>query len=419
MKLPKLLMTLALLALLAVLLWTIIDIPQTASAQGISAQETVGTTFTYQGRLLDNGQPVDDTCDFAFTLYDAASGGNIVGNASTAADVNDGYFSALVDFGSGVFEGQARWMAVQVRCPTGSGSHTSLGGRIPLTPAPYAQSLRPGAVISGSEISTFSVKNSFQAALFPAAAIAGYATGNSGKNRGVSGLSDSDTGVGVYGEATSLSSEIGKTSYGGKFIAKGEEDIAVYGEHDPAGTTSSGYGVYGKSSSAYGYGIYSDGNAHVQGKLTWEPASSYISIPAAAFIPQLDIDDPPNWEGYPSYLNFGERLIIFPFTGAPVYNYVAPVQLPHGAIVRLMTTHFHDSNLGDDVKVSLYRKGRQQMAYTESSGQPGTDHEYDDTISYDTVDNLNYTYYLSATLTSTYNLELHNVVIGYEIAQPY
>ena len=49
----------------------------------ISIQATVSTTFVYQGQLSDAGGPVNNTCDFTFKLFDAASGGSQIG-----ADVN-------------------------------------------------------------------------------------------------------------------------------------------------------------------------------------------------------------------------------------------------------------------------------------------------------------------------------------------
>jgi hypothetical protein len=42
----------------------------------VSVQAAVGTTFTYQGRLQKDGNPVNSTCDFQFALFDAASGGS-------------------------------------------------------------------------------------------------------------------------------------------------------------------------------------------------------------------------------------------------------------------------------------------------------------------------------------------------------
>jgi hypothetical protein len=48
-----------------------------------------------------------------------------------------------LDFGSGVFNGEARWLEISVQCPTGSGDYTTLTPRQALTPAPYALAL-PG-----------------------------------------------------------------------------------------------------------------------------------------------------------------------------------------------------------------------------------------------------------------------------------
>ena len=110
----------------------------------VSIQAAVGTAFTYQGRLKRNDEPVNDTCEMAFRLYDQeAAGGSQVGNAITATvPITNGLFTASLDFGGNVFTGDARWLGVVVRC-TGDTGFTALSPRQPLTPAPYALAL-PG-----------------------------------------------------------------------------------------------------------------------------------------------------------------------------------------------------------------------------------------------------------------------------------
>ena len=99
----------------------------------------VGTAFTYQGQLRQDGQVVNGACDFEYRLWDAASDGAQVGSMLPVNNlsVSGGLFSASLDFGAGAFNGQARWLEVGTRCPAGSGSFTGLG-RQPLAPAPYA-----------------------------------------------------------------------------------------------------------------------------------------------------------------------------------------------------------------------------------------------------------------------------------------
>ena len=46
----------------------------------------LGTAFTYQGRLTDGGNPAEGAYDFQFRLYDAPSGGNLLGTV-TPGDV--------------------------------------------------------------------------------------------------------------------------------------------------------------------------------------------------------------------------------------------------------------------------------------------------------------------------------------------
>ncbi len=109
----------------------------------------VDASFTYQGSLLENGAPVNGICDFGFVLWDAANNGNQLGsNTRGGVAVEDGLFTVSLDFGAAAFEGEARWLEIEVDC--GSGAF-SLSPRQPLRAAPYALSLRPGAAISADQ----------------------------------------------------------------------------------------------------------------------------------------------------------------------------------------------------------------------------------------------------------------------------
>ena len=121
------------------------------SASPDAMAAAVGISFTYQGSLLDNGDPVnDDTCDFNFSLWDAVTSGHQVGTTDTHTnvDVVDGLFTVSLNFVATAFQGDARWLQIRVAC--GSAHPETLSPRQPLTAAPYALGLRPGAVISGA-----------------------------------------------------------------------------------------------------------------------------------------------------------------------------------------------------------------------------------------------------------------------------
>jgi hypothetical protein len=113
---------------------------------GISSLAPLGTAFTYQGQLKQGGNPVNDTCDFQFSLWNAAAVGTQIGTTQTKTNVGvtNGLFTIPdLDFDSGAFTGDARWLAIAVRCLAGGWSYTTLGSRQTLTPAPYALAL-PG-----------------------------------------------------------------------------------------------------------------------------------------------------------------------------------------------------------------------------------------------------------------------------------
>jgi hypothetical protein len=99
-----------------------------------------GTGFTYQGQLAKEGRAADDVCDFRFGLWDAGTDGNEVAAPVDALNVavSEGVFSAVLDFGADAFDGTARWLEIEVRCPAGSGAFTLLTPRQALTATPYS-----------------------------------------------------------------------------------------------------------------------------------------------------------------------------------------------------------------------------------------------------------------------------------------
>jgi len=98
------------------------------------------TSFSYQGRLIDNGQPANGAYDLRFVMYDAQVGGTQIGFSLFREDVtiSEGLFSVELDFGSSVFTGAARYLEVAVRPGDSTDAHTILSPRRPVTPTPYA-----------------------------------------------------------------------------------------------------------------------------------------------------------------------------------------------------------------------------------------------------------------------------------------
>ncbi len=230
----------------------------TGPQSGGEPQAAVGSAFTYQGELKKDNSPVNDACTMAFSLYDDDNAGNCVGGPiTTTVNVAEGLFTVALDFGSGPFTGEARWLEIAVRCTPDPGFNT-LTPRQALTAVPYALSLQPGATVIGavSDGAALSAYNIDTAAGLYAygllgrvsstkgTAVFGHANAFSGETYGVYGRADSPTGTGVAGHATATSG----TTYG------------VYGRAD----SSAGYGVYGYNAS--GVAVYGVGQNAVLGE---------------------------------------------------------------------------------------------------------------------------------------------------------
>lgn len=368
---------------------------QAREDEAISLGISLGTAFTYQGRLTDSGgNPSAGPCDFQFSLWDAAAGGVQAGSTLTKTSITltNGYFSVSLDFGATAFQGDARYLQIAVRCPAGSGSYTTLGGRVELTAAPYALSLRPGASVQGTgtvlTLSTTATSGTGFNVVAPGATA-------------IYGQSGGATGAGVYGVSTSSAS----TANGVAGVNTGN-GVGVFGQ------TAAGRGVYGKAINLVeGYGVYSEGNAHVEGNLSWKAMTSYVSVSAAAFRP---VD-----ESY-AYTNWGNTLD--PKNLASRYYY-APVQLPHWAKVTRIRFYWSDLSADFNGRCYLYRNnfaaGGDTLGTVDTSGTGGPNWSETTTITNATVDNAQYAYYLGWDLRGGGDVEGYGVVIEYTVTGPY
>jgi hypothetical protein len=205
--------------------------------------------FTYQGSLKDGQSPANGQYDLVFTLYDALSGGNQISTPITITNqtVTNGLFTVTLDYGAGAFQGDGRWLQIAVR-QSGGGSPTTLSPRQALTASPYALSLAPGAIISGTVGSqVLTVNNTGTGNGLSATTVGGTQTA------GVYGRSTSSNGTGVIGEA-----DTGTSANGVEGISN--SGIGVYG------TSTNGVGLQASSANSYAIvGSSSNGYAAIYG----------------------------------------------------------------------------------------------------------------------------------------------------------
>lgn len=108
------------------------------------------SSISYQGLLAENDTPVTGMRDFRFRLYDAAVGGNVVGEVELmSVDVAEGLFSVELNFGVAPWApNEQRWVEIESGPADGMQTYEIIG-RQKLTAVPYALNMR-GINVSAS-----------------------------------------------------------------------------------------------------------------------------------------------------------------------------------------------------------------------------------------------------------------------------
>jgi hypothetical protein len=234
---------------------------------GAARAAAIGSAFTYQGSLSDNGSAPTGLYDFRCTLWDAAGGGSQSGSTLTLDDrqVTTGVFTLDLDFGSAAYAGDARWLQVEVRQGASTGAYTTLT-RQRLNPTPFTLGLSlphsqtfssaspliqlhntgagHGASFQAGGVATnYGVVGSNSSTGSQAAGVYGVETGTSGLTIGVLGVATaSSSGTGLVGTGTSTGAYITGTGSSSTGVYAYGKSRALYAENTATGPAISARG---------------------------------------------------------------------------------------------------------------------------------------------------------------------------------
>lgn len=195
----------------------------------LAAADVVSNAISYQGVLKENGNPVNGTRAITFTLYSDASCSTVEDTiVKSSVPITDGLFSVKLSVDQSDFNGQRLWLAPEV-------NGTAIGCQ-EIMAAPYALSLRPGAIIS--DTSSRAVLNrswttgspivwGHKAGIYGSADISGLWLGST---YGVYG--ESENGYGVYGKSTNGTAVYGDGDVKQTLSGNGLVKAAVYADCD-------------------------------------------------------------------------------------------------------------------------------------------------------------------------------------------
>ena len=241
--------------------------PDRNNDAALSPDVSVYNVIPIQGRLTDDsGNPIDGTRVITFSLYATTYATTPLCQDDDSVAIDNGLFNAEMDWcTSEDIDGRRLYLGIEVE------GDAEMTPRERIYPVPYAFSLRPGAIISGSTSSAIVHVENWHSS---GRGLRVYAMSETGTNYGIVGASRSPDGYGGYfynnGGGTALFAKA-ITASGHVYGIHGESEAnlgrGVYGE---ASNASGGIGVEGSSivgSGVYGYssegiGVYAEtGNA--------------------------------------------------------------------------------------------------------------------------------------------------------------
>jgi len=275
----------------------------------------LGTAFTYQGHLNDNGSPANGLYDFRCQLYDAVEFGALVSTTVTnsAVPVSNGLFVVNLDFGSAVFSGQERWLQNIVRTNNAL-NFTTLLPRQRVAPAPHAIYATKAGDLQSGAAPTFTGTVNFNPAGGPP-----FTVGNTTKVPNLNAdlldgldsiafvrkIGDTMTGtlhVNGPGGAATLS-DVG-SFFGNDIALAGSASSGLGIGVNGSSSGIAGYGVFAQASGTNGIGVYASASQGTNARALQASSSTglaglfegavRVNYASPFSKPQLELDDPSN-----------------------------------------------------------------------------------------------------------------------------
>lgn len=355
-----------------------------------SGQESVGTAFTYQGLLESGGSPFSGTANVDFKVYDALSGGSLLGTVSMPGlSITDGIVQVDLDFGSGVFTGDPRYLQIEV-------DGNILNPRQPILPTVYAMHADsvgsvPDGALSGTYSDAVSLSNASNTFAGDGAGITGLNAGNiASGNLGAGFL---PTG-GSWSLATALSVDSGT--------------LAV----DPV-LNRVGIGV-GIPQAL----LHVAGDMKVDGSIILGPTSRTYSIS------HIEFQSASHAYGYSKAPLFIQGTVVGQFV-----IFLAPVHLPNGANIDQFDAYVFDNAGGAGlnltmilVRNALDGSSQDSLATLVTTGSSASQQTVTETtILNPTVDNDTYSYFILAQWqvpNPAALIAIYNARIKYTVSTP-
>lgn len=163
---------------------------------GCNAQSSA---FNYQGFLTDTVGPANGIYDLVFGLYDSVGGSATLGQpvARPGTHISNGVFAVTLDFGANAFDGQPRWLQINLRT-NGTQAYTTLSPRQAFASTPYA--IRAATAATAGSVAANNVTGILSVGQLPAVVVTNRSAGMTlsgtfnGNGSGLSNLNASTIG---------------------------------------------------------------------------------------------------------------------------------------------------------------------------------------------------------------------------------